>query len=349
REGWLQALNPVVFPPGPKKRKPAVADGCPPFGEDSVVERSAKTDRMPTDSVSPGLHVPQAGAHTVVWWDPNALGLKREPGGGLRHTEILQADEHGVVAGAGQEAHARWQTRKRDALARGAEPSIVVRTVTAAAELAVQLARAPEDSALATAPVAGSLAAGALAALFGSPTVPAPVIAPKPERERAGMMAVALENVPGKKAGRPHGKRFGTLVHAILASVDLRGDADHVRRVGWNHARLVGATPEERDAAIVAVRAALKHPLLVRAAAAWDRDELRREVPVVAPSADHDGFVEGIVDLAFLEAGEWTVIDFKTDAEMESRRPIYEAQVREYANAISVSTNAPARAVLLIV
>lgn len=163
------------------------------------------------------------------------------------------------------------------------------------------------------------------------------------------MMAVSLENVPGKKTNRPHGKRFGTLVHAILASVELRGDADHVRRIGWNHARLVGATPEERDAAIVAVIAALKHPLLVRAAAASDRDELRREVPVVAPSADHDGFVEGIVDLAFAEAGEWTVIDFKTDAEMESRRPVYEAQVREYAHAISVATNQPARAVLLVV
>ncbi|MFT3699021.1 MAG: UvrD-helicase domain-containing protein [Kofleriaceae bacterium] len=355
REGWLEALNPVVFPHGHKKRKPAPAEGCPAFTEDSVVARSPKTDKMPTDSVSPGLHVPRAGAHSVVWWDPHVLALGAQPGGGLRHTEILQADETGVIAGAGQEAHTRWQTRKREALDRGATPSIVVRTVTAAAEQSVALAKAPED----VAPIAvaeGSLAAGALAALFGAPAKsPASAsgasgsASAAPRASRAGMMAVALENVPGKKANRPHGKRFGTLVHAILASVDLRGDADHVKRIGWNHARLVNATPEERDAAIVAVIAALRHPLLVRAAAASDRGELRREVPVVAPAADLDGFVEGIVDLAFIEAGEWTVIDFKTDAEMDSRRPVYEAQVREYAHAIAAATNQPARAVLLIV
>jgi hypothetical protein len=149
------------------------------------------------------------------------------------------------------------------------------------------------------------------------------------------------------------------LVHAILASVDLHGDAIHVQRVGANHARIVGATSEERDAAIVAVRSALEHPLMIRAAAAEHRGALRREVPVVVGSAG--GLVEGVVDLAFSEpivdanpadgdaTDAWTVIDFKTDAELDFRRPIYEAQVREYATAITAATNAPARAVLLIV
>ena len=30
--------------------------------------------------------------------------------------------------------------------------------------------------------------------------------------------------------------------------------------------------------------------------------------------------VEGIVDLAFEEAGEWTVVDYKTDREIAARR-----------------------------
>jgi ATP-dependent exoDNAse (exonuclease V) beta subunit len=308
REGWLQALNPIVVPDAATKRKPAALAGYK-FGDDSVVERSSKTDRMPTDSVAPGVHRPRAGSHAVVWWDPHALDLDREPGGGVRRREILQADEanDNVAANAGIAAHAAWQQRRASALAAGAHPTIVVKTVTAAAATAT--------------------------------TADAP-LAP-------GLLEVRLETVAGKRTGRPRGKRFGTLVHAILAAVELRGDADHVRRVGANQARLVGATPEERDAAIVAVCAALAHPLMLRAADAAERGGLRREVPVVVAAAD--GLVEGVVDLAFEEAGTWMVVDFKTDAELDHRRPIYEAQVRAYANAIAVATQRAASPVLLIV
>jgi len=189
--------------------------------------------------------------------------------------------------------------------------------------------------------------AGAASAAPPRAELAVPAGASNAVRPAAGLLSVRLETVTGKRAGRPRGKRFGSLVHAILAAVDLRGDADHVRRIGANHARLVGATPEERDAAIVAVRAALSHPLMLRAAEAADRGALRREVPVVV--SNPDGLVEGVVDLAFEEAGAWTVIDFKTDAEIDHRRPIYEAQVRAYADAIGVATQRPANPVLLIV
>ena len=433
RDNWLAALTPVVFPEPSRKRKPRLAENCPAFGDDSVVERAIKCDRMPTDSVAPGLHQPRIGTHTVVWWDPKTLDLSKEPGGGLRRREILQPDEADgrVIASAGEAAHATWQARRSDALARGERPSIVVRTVTAAAHLLAATPadrRAAKNSASSTgasstgaantvassagaanapnlgavtgatntgaanmgaantgaantgassigasnnAPNLGAatgavttgapasaarpatLAELALAALFGSTTAPTPPTTSSEPDPVAGtpLLAVTLETVPGKRAGRPRGKRFGTLVHAMLASVNFRGDAAHVQRVGANHARLVGATPEERDAAIVAVRNALAHPLLVRAAAAEDRGALRREVPVVVGTAA--GMVEGVVDLAFVDAVDgpegWTVIDFKTDAEIDFRRPIYEAQVREYATAITAATNAPSRAVLLIV
>lgn len=443
RDNWLAALTPVVFPEPARKRKPRTAPSCPPFGDDSVVERSPKSDRMPTDSVAPGLHQPRVGAHTVVWWDPNTLDLTKEPGGGLRRREILQSDEADgrVIATAGENAHAKWQARRGTALANGQRPSIVVRSVTAAAHLlasassgapptasstsrsstsasgatvsvanrsgpaasgtTVSVANPPSASAgpaasgttasstsaagtaAATVSVANASSASArpaapgttaststveptassasstarvstlaelaLSALFGSPM--APTTPTETTTSAPPLLAVALETVPGKRAGRPRGKRFGTLVHAMLASVNLRGDPTHVQRVGANHARLVGATPEERDAAIVAVRNALAHPLLVRAAAAEDRGALRREVPVVVGTAA--GLVEGVVDLAFSDAADgtetWTVIDFKTDAEIDHRRPVYEAQVREYATAITAATNAPSRAVLLIV
>ena len=286
-------------------------------------------------SYAPGLHHPRTGGHTVVWWDPNVLALHKEHGGGVRYRQILQADEPAarITADASARAHAAWQARRADALAKGSTPSVVVQTVTAAAHATV----------LANLGRGDTRSAPALAGLPRAPNLSTPL--------GASLLAVALETVPDKQPGRPRGKRFGTLVHAILATVDLRGDAEHVRAVGRNHARLVGAPPEECDAAIVAVRAALGHPLLVRAAAAEERGALHREVPVVVRAPT--GLIEGVVDLTFAEptagAITWTVIDFKTDAELEHRRPIYEAQVRAYAQAISAATSSTANPVLLIV
>ena len=82
-----------------------------------------------------------------------------------------------------------------------------------------------------------------------------------------------------ERAGRPRGKRFGTLVHAMLAAVDLARRRRPRPRVG----REPGA-PRRRDAARSPRRsspcvAALAHPLMrPRGGAAR---ELRREVPVV--------------------------------------------------------------------
>jgi ATP-dependent helicase/nuclease subunit A len=58
--------------------------------------------------------------------------------------------------------------------------------------------------------------------------------------------------------------------------------------------------------------------------------------------------VEGIVDLAFREetpefAG-WTVVDFKTDREIERSRDQYAAQVATYVEAVSLASDSPARA-----
>jgi len=59
-----------------------------------------------------------------------------------------------------------------------------------------------------------------------------------------------------------------SLVHAVLAETDLRAGPEAVGGVARAQARLVGATPEEVDAAARAALAALAHPLLRRAAAA---------------------------------------------------------------------------------
>jgi ATP-dependent helicase/nuclease subunit A len=66
-----------------------------------------------------------------------------------------------------------------------------------------------------------------------------------------------------------------------------------------------------------------------------------------------DTVIEGVVDLAFREelpdfAG-WTVVDFKTDRELEEAPDRYIRQVRLYSNAVSAATSLPARGVLLVI
>jgi ATP-dependent helicase/nuclease subunit A len=63
--------------------------------------------------------------------------------------------------------------------------------------------------------------------------------------------------------------------------------------------------------------------------------------------------IEGVVDLAFREelpdfAG-WTVVDFKTDRELEKASDRYVQQVQLYSRAVSASTSLPARGVLLVI
>jgi ATP-dependent exoDNAse (exonuclease V) beta subunit len=182
------------------------------------------------------------------------------------------------------------------------------------------------------------LAAGARASCA---VVPVTALA---EERAAEAPSVRVESVAAR-GPRPGGRRFGTLVHAVLAEVDLRASPEEVARVAALQGRIVGASAEEVAAAGDAVVAALAHPVIARAAASA---ALRREVPVAFRQED-GRLAEGVVDLAFREADAWTVVDFKTDAELGPRRTTYAAQVRLYADAIARATGEPAAPLLLVV
>jgi ATP-dependent exoDNAse (exonuclease V) beta subunit len=172
-----------------------------------------------------------------------------------------------------------------------------------------------------------------------------PVTALAEERVAAAPVPeVCIESVAARTA-RPGGRRFGTLVHAVLAEVDLRASVAEVARTVALQGRIVGASAEEVAAARDVVVAALAHPVIARAATSA---ALRREVPVFLRQ-DDGRLAEGVVDLAFREAGAWTVVDWKTDAELGSRRATYAAQVRLYADAIARATGEPAEPLLLVV
>ena len=144
---------------------------------------------------------------------------------------------------------------------------------------------------------------------------------------------------------RPAGPRFGSLVHALLAVAPLDRPAG-VEELAALQGRILGATEDEIAAAAVAAAAALRHPLLERARAASGRGECRREAPV-AGRGDDGTLIEGVVDLAFREAGAWTVVDFKTDLELEAELDRYRRQVALYAELIARATGEPATPLLL--
>jgi ATP-dependent exoDNAse (exonuclease V) beta subunit len=163
---------------------------------------------------------------------------------------------------------------------------------------------------------------------------------------------VGVETTEAPRGGRPRGKRFGTLVHAILAEVELDAEDARVSLVAAAQGRIVGASAEEIAAGILAATAALRHPIMRRAAASMKRGECRREAPILLP-LDDGTVIEGVIDLAFRESGvegpEWTVVDFKTDVELTERQDKYATQILLYAKAIRAATGEPAKGILLSV
>ena len=289
-QGWLGALNPVLYPAPLLRSNASAAPGCPAFGKEAVLDRPQGA--LTALGVPPGLHRPQAGAHEVVWWDPRTLDLGREVENWMRERDLLLVEDGAARAAA--QGHEQWQKRRSDTVERGQRPSLRIETATVRASSS---AAEPVD--------------------------------------------VAAVDV---RTFRPGGRRFGTLVHAVLAGIDLRAPFGAIASAASAQGRLVGATAEEVEAAARAVEAALAHPLLRRAAEAT---ECRREDPVVHRLEDGT-LLEGVVDLAFRDGEGWTVIDFKTDARPESH-PGYAAQLRVYCRAITAATGLPARGALLAV
>jgi ATP-dependent exoDNAse (exonuclease V) beta subunit len=333
-EGWVDLLHPVVYPKPGQWRHAAVPPGCPPFGEDSVFERPSKVPLGPEDSVQPGQHQPEVGEHRVVWWDPAVLGLDREADAGVRQQRILAADDGGA-AFEGERKHAEWQAHRADSLRKGGEPTLRVQTVTQR--------KLPEPAGTMAGTSVGTMAVAA---------------ANEPDG-----IAVETQQTDVARAGRPRGKRFGVLVHALLSLIDLGSAEPLIGKIAGTQGRMVGASAEEIEAATIAVAGALRHPLLqeARAAGTW----CRRECPILLREQD-GGIVEGVVDLAFREelrptrqqgdradgtsTSGWVIVDFKTDAEPTAARCVdYERQVRVYGRAIRAATGEQVRGVILFV
>jgi len=130
-EGWLSPLNKAIYPAHDRYRHATLAEGCPEFGDASVVDRPFFASDEP--SVQPGLHVPQQGTHEVVWWDPRTLTLAPPANLGLRQEEILRGDPNDEDSPSLID-YREWQEQRDKTIAAGMEKQFDIFTATEASE-----------------------------------------------------------------------------------------------------------------------------------------------------------------------------------------------------------------------
>ncbi|MBV8819683.1 MAG: PD-(D/E)XK nuclease family protein, partial [Acidobacteriaceae bacterium] len=168
------------------------------------------------------------------------------------------------------------------------------------------------------------------------------VFTPSEATQPREAFVIRVETLP-RPERRPAGRVFGSLVHAILRDAELHADALTLESLAKSNGRALGASDAEISAAAVAASSALKHPLVTQA---LNSPRVHREFPVTLP-VEQCRMLEGTLDLAYLHDGRWTIIDFKTDANLEQRKAQYETQLQWYCLALSRITGQPAEAVLL--
>ncbi len=311
REGWIQSLNSAIYPPMETRRDQVQAAGCLEFkSKDSVLERP-DGDPAYSGTVCPGLHVIGRAAHDGF------SGTASEP------AEVVWWDPHILDLGVELSLGIR-------------KPDLIVKDVPSAI---VDFGLENYKTWRQRRDAAGS---------NGSATS----IAPRTAAQYAATLADASE-LPGveivelpRTEDRPTGRRFGSLVHAVLASVPLDSDADVILRLARTHGRILGCTDDEVAFAAEAARNVLAHPLLRRASAASKSKRCRREVPI--SWKDPSGtLVEGVIDLVFEDGKRSVIVDFKSDEEFRFGAEKYQRQVGVYATAVRACTGRPVSTVLM--
>jgi ATP-dependent exoDNAse (exonuclease V) beta subunit len=301
---WVGVLNDVIYPPVLRRRTPGALAGGPSFGPDTVLGRPDGDPAGP-DTVAPGLFQFDAG-YSVAWWDPGALTLDCDTRAGIRHDALLDKRVEASIVAVDRARYEEWRGSRQRALDLASQPSVIVQTVT-------ERARAPE-----------------------LPLVDEHIDVTVVDVRRAARVA-------GRAAPRPSGKRFGTLLHAVLAHTPLDADTDATRRVAELQARVLGADDAEVTAAVDAVQSLFAHDVLQRVRAAGNR--VSREVPI--GYMENGVLIEGTADLVVLDDDRAVVMDFKTDAELDAGLEWHRRQMRLYARGLMAITGRPAEAIIV--
>jgi ATP-dependent helicase/nuclease subunit A len=316
--GWVSPMSAALYADDPEPRTDSSLQ-IPVFtGRDTVLERP-DGQGMSLTTMRPGVYEhtdPCTNApFTVVWWDPLLLQRSGEQRRGIRREDLITKDARPEVVAADRARYDAWKSGRTRVRDQASQPSLSIVTAT-------EFVKGEDASRGAQSGGRGfSLAA-------------------------AHVQIINNSHGHGDGAARPAGRRFGILVHALLANVPFDAAAADVRDLAAVHARMLAATDQERDAATVIVQRTLAHDVW-RAARAASAAGLGcyREAPI---SFMHEGvLVDGQIDLAFETADGWTVVDFKTDAELGANEDLYRGQVALYAEALAAITTKPAAAVIL--
>jgi ATP-dependent helicase/nuclease subunit A len=306
-EGWVSPLNAALYPPLDDRQSPRKGDGVPAFkGKDTLLDRP--------DGEMAGLATVRPGEY------PMADAESGESFSVVWWDPLL-------LDRPGEDARG---LRRDDLISKDARPQDVA--VDRERYRAWQERRAE------------TLDRGARPSLKVV-TATEWVRAKEPSAADPDPSAVVIHNatVPG---ARPHGRRFGVLVHALLAAVSIDATVEEVNDLATLQARILGARDEERDAAAAIVHRTLKHRVMDEARAALAAGHAcRRESPI--SFVRDDVLIDGQMDLVFETGGGWKVVDFKTDAELGEAEDVYRRQVALYAQALAQITGRPAQATIL--
>jgi hypothetical protein len=326
--GWLDPLMPAVYPSLIGRATRGPAPGCPAFtSKDSVLTRPDGDPARPT-TVAPGQYTFGGGQASP------AAGRIPDPGSGLRNASAEYAvvwwDPHALA----YDTNSGYGLRQADLIAKDGNPAKVAARLAEyerwRADRAAAVAQAGAPSL--TIRTATSIA---LDRTFG-----------------CGSPLPAVEVMDfSRRAERPFGPRFGTLVHATLATVPLDASEAAIAAVAAVQGRILPASgsqryaDEEIYAAVEVVSSLLRDALFDRVRQAERAGRCDRELPIAWKAPDGT-LIEGTIDLAFEDASGLTVIDFKTDRELSADLERYTRQLTVYCQALGALRNTAARGIL---
>jgi ATP-dependent exoDNAse (exonuclease V) beta subunit len=350
--GWLDPLMPAIYPTLDARRNPAPAPGCPAFpSKDSVLTRE-DGDPARLTTVAPGMFefgAPSADAASAPGSripDPDRLtttaerrppsvdslpsGQRRAPSGSSAPDpeawslepraprpapahQVVWWDPHSLVL----QVPAAGGLRRDDLIAKDGDHAGVER------RMGEYRAWQTDRAASIVRGNAPSIVSRTATDLSHDRTLPT----------RTDDVAIDVIDLP-RVTGRPFGSRFGSLVHATLATVRLDADAESVLQTARTHARVLLADEAEASAAAEAVSGALTHELFTRVRSASAAGRCARECPILWRAPD-GSIVEGTLDLLFEDGEGLTVLDFKTDREPSDLKDQYERQLTLYCRAVS--------------
>lgn len=311
--GWLSPLNHALYPPVEARRTATRHPKSPAFKSKDTVLQRPNDEPAGRATVCPGQHAFDTGdpgeGYRVVWWDPGALDLDRQPSFGVRRDDLIVKDVPRHVVADGRSRYDAWKLARHDARARGVRPSVGLATVS-------EWSADP----------------------FGQ--APAGI-------DARAVAVVSVSDPRSAAEDRAGGAAFGVLVHAVLAQAAFDAAPEALGDLAAMEAQALGLDAALASAAREVAGRVFSHPMLRRAQAALARGACRRETPVTCVLPDGT-LLDGVVDLAFEEAGRWHVVDFKTDRELgDAGEERYRRQVALYAVAIERATGVPADATIL--